>query len=198
MVYWSVEVLSEDKVQVTLEEKKEKGRLAKAREWFGYKIAGKSATERMEDTWDRIHRIGGFLPVFVEGRLELRTQEQQKILDQIKGDMEGCTTPEQLQKVMYKSNIKVFNLFHTTGSQWMRGLDDSRLAGKIRAYLEFFQRVHDRPAFTMDLFTCSMAMLNYSWKPEDVGSVPPYLIETKTVIQPEKESRVRMDEAQTT
>jgi len=190
--------LSEEKVHVTLEEKKEKGKLGKAREWLGYKIAGKSATERMEDTWNRIHKIGGFLPIFVEGRLELRTQEQQKVLDEIKTEMEECKTPEQLQKTMFQSNIKVFNLFHTTGSQWMRGLEDSRFAGKIRAYLEFFQRVFDRPAFTMDLFTCSMAMLNYAWKPEDVGSVPPYLIETKTVIQPEREGRVKMEEAQTT
>jgi len=199
MVYRSDPILSEDdqKVRVTLEEKEKKGRFSKARGWIGAKIAGKDATERMKDTWGRIHRIGGFLPIFVEGRLELRTQKQEQVLAEIRTKMELCKTPEELQKAMFQSNIKVFNLFHTTASQFMRGLEDSIFAGKIRAYLEFFQRVFDRPPFTMDLFTCSMAMLNYSWKPEDVGSVPPYLIETKTQII-EKEPRARMEDAQQT
>ena len=194
MGYWSVKVLSDSdqNVRVTLEEKREKGRLARSREWLGMKIAGKDATERMQDTWGRIHRIGGFLPIFVEGRLELRTQKQEDTLKEIREEMEKCKTSEELRQAMFKSNVKVFNLFHTTGSQWMRGLQDSVFAGKIRAYLEFYQRVFDSPSFATDLFTASMAMLNYSWKPEDVGSVPPYLIETKTVVQPEKQGRVDM------
>ena len=191
-----------DETNVTVrmeDEKPKRGKLTKAREWIGGKIAGKEATQRMEDTWNRIHRIGGFLPIFIEGNLELRTQKQQQVLDEVQKELDNCEgDPEKLQKAMYKSNVKVFNLFHTTGSQWMRGLENSRFAKKIRAYLELFQRIYDDPAFTMDLFTCSMAMLNYSWKPEDVGSVPPYLIETKTVIQPTTEQRIKMDEAQVT
>lgn len=185
--------MSEEKnVKVTLEEKKEEGRLSKARRWIGYKIAGEGMTERMKDTWSRIHRIGGFLPIFVEGRLELRTQRQQEILDEIKEEMEKAKTPEDIVKVMDDANFKVFSLFLTTGSQWMGGLKEDRFAKKIRAYLEFYQRVCDSQSFASDLFTASMAMLNYSWKPEDVGSVPPYLIETKTVVQAEKEGRVDM------
>lgn len=95
---------------------------------------------------------------------------------------------------MSESNFKVFALFFIAGSQWMRGLSDRETAKKVKAYLELFQRVSDMESFTSDLFTCSIQMLHISWKPEDVGSLPPYLIETKTVIQPERQWGANLDQ----
>lgn len=183
----------EQTVNVEVKVPEKKGNLQRAREWLGHKIAGDEATERMRDTWDRIHRVGGFLPVFVEGRLELRLKKMQDVLSAIEKKMLECKNADDLLKAIFKSNVKVYMLFHLSGTQWIRQLKNRRLAKKVIAYLEFFQRTVDREPYSWDLFTVSMEMCNISFLPEDVESVPPYLIETKTTLQPQQ-AKVSMDE----
>lgn len=200
MVYGlDLTVSEETNVTVKMEEEPSKqGRVSKIRSWIGGKIAGSDATERMSETWNRIHRVGGFLPVFIEGRLELRTKRQKDCLDEIEKKMGECKTREDFRDAMFKANLKVFTLFQITGSPYQRGGRDKtdRFASKVMAYTELFQRSWNDGSYgsLMDLFSCSMAMLHYSWKPEDVGSVPPYLIETKTVIQPTQQRGVSMND----
>lgn len=192
----AVKEVSDANGNATVEAPKEKGKIRRIREYIGGKVAGSDATERMRESWSRIHKVGGFLPVFVEGRLELRTKKQQNCLNEIRDLMKDCKTREEFKKAMFQANIKVFMLFQITGSPYQRGGKDKtdRFSSKVMAYTELYQRSWDDESLgsLMDLFSCSMAVLHYSWKPEDVGSVPPYLIEAKTVIQPTQQRGVKM------
>ncbi|UCG50876.1 MAG: hypothetical protein JSW58_11830, partial [Candidatus Latescibacterota bacterium] len=118
-------------IQVAEEQPKKRGVFSRIRRSLGQKIAGDIFPERISREWDRLHQVGGFLPMFVEGRLEYRTNKQETILGEIQADFEKCDSLDEIQRVMSTSNFKVFALFFVAGSQWLRGLSDRETAKKV-------------------------------------------------------------------
>ena len=160
------------------------------------RLAGKGET-RKETAWGRMHKEGGFIPLQNMGDTENRTNELQRITDQIQEDYKATfeedgvllVDVDPLKERAYKKrcNLRVFNLFFMIGSPWYRGLDDRELAKKVKAYLELWNYIGDLEEYTDDLYMCSMQLVNLSWKSLDVTQTPLYVIETSTkyVVQPE-------------
>lgn len=153
-----------------------------------------SRTPRMQESWKRMHREGGFIPIFNTDDVEIRRREIYDTMEEIKGEMLDADTPEKRLRVKEKSALRIYSLFFTTGSPWYRGLDDRELAKKAQAFLELYEYVNDiGGGFIDDLFMCGMQLLNLSWKALDVTNVPPYIIETHTTIT-EQPKRVQLKE----
>lgn len=164
---------------------------------FWSKLKGAfSRTPRLQETFDRMHKVGGFIPIFNVDDTEARRAELRLVLSDIEKEFLDIKPSDKdfAEKVkLYKKHTvnKVFALFFCAGSPWYRGLDDRELAGKVQAFLELWNYIGDHDAFVDDMFMCAMQLLNLSWKALDVTNTPPYLIETKTTVMP-PESRIKL------
>lgn len=156
---------------------------------------------RVEHGFNRMSKEAGFIPLYNIDDTEARRGELQLIWDAIQEerndlfdpDHVDLLTPEKVREFKRRCNNRVFALFMSVGSPWYRGLDDRELARKVKAFLELWNRVGDHESFVDDVFMCAMQLVNLSWKALDVTNTPPYIIETKTIIQPESK-RVKLSE----
>ncbi len=140
---------------------------------------------RVEDAYGLMHEVGGFIPMFNIRDLEQRRSEIEKILQ----SLEGQTLTDAIRKDVID---KTFRLFFLSGSPWYRGLNNRELSGKASDFLWVYNDIGHLPAFTSDIFMCSIQLLHLSFQALDVTNTPAYVIHTTPVITPQNVPRINM------
>jgi hypothetical protein len=148
-----------------------KGRVQKIKEF----IKPPTPMERIREA-GVIQKESGFIPWLNVRDLEQRREEINSILTSV----EGQTLTEQMQKSVVD---KTFKLFFLSGSPWYRGLDNRELSGKVSKFLQLYNRIGRLPAWTSDLFMCSMHLLHLSFQAIDVTNTPVYITQIMNVPQ---------------
>ncbi len=148
-------------------------------------LFSKQPVARIDDAYGVMHEVGGFIPMFNIRDLEQRRSEIENILS----SMEGQTLTDIIKKSVVD---KTFRLFFLSGSPWYRGLDNRELSGKVATFLWLYNDIGALPAFTSDLFMCSMQLLHLSFQALDVTNTPAYVIHTTPVITPQNIPRINM------
>lgn len=160
-----------------IQQPKKKGRLQQLREI----IKPPDPTKRIDDAWGVMKEVGGFRPLFNVRDLEQRRKEIGDILT----DVQEKTSNETMEKDVIN---KTFKLFFLSGSAWYRGLDNRELTKKVALFLRLHNEVAMLPAFTRDLFMCSMQLLHLSFQALDVSNTPGYVIQVNNVPPPNRHS----------
>lgn len=128
--------------------------------------------ERIEQSWERLHREAGFIPIYNVDDTESRRLEIQNVLTESKDALFDMTKQREIAK-------KTYALFFSAGNPWYRGLDNRELAEKVKCFLENYTEVGNMEEFIPDLFEESMQLLSLSWQALDVTNTPPYIIEAR-------------------
>jgi len=121
-------------------------------------------------------RDAGFIPIFNVDDLEARRQEIKDSLDEAEI---AKFEPDKQRGVV----VKTFKLFFSAGNPWYRGLDNRELASKVSDFLAQYTDLGYMDEFIPDLFEESMHLLSLSWQALDVTNTPPYIIESRPIIQ---------------
>jgi len=149
------------------------------------KIADKiSPRTEVEQAWDRMHKEGGFIPIFNKTDLETRRTEIKSILADIENKIfEPATDGYAVEKEVVQ---KTFKMFWSEGDAWYRGLDNRELSEKVACFLANCTDCGYLAPFMPDLFEEAMVLLHFSFQALDVTNTPPYIIESRPVVFPPK------------
>jgi hypothetical protein len=130
---------------------------------------------RAEETYTRLHKEAGFIPLLNMTDTESRRVEIKAMLDECKASL---FEPDSQKKVV-KS---VYALFFSAGVPWYRGLDNRELARKVEFFHENYTQAGYMDEFIPDLYEEAVELLSLSWQSLDVTQTPVYLIESRPVI----------------
>lgn len=149
------------------------------------KLADKiSPRTEVQEAWDRMHKEGGFIPIFNKTDLETRRTEIKTILKEIETKI---FDPESDGFAVKKDVVqKTFKMFWSEGDAWYRGLDNRELSEKVACFLANCTDCGYLAPFMPDLFEEAMVLLHFSFQALDVTNTPPYIIESRPVIFPQK------------
>lgn len=149
------------------------------------KIAEKiGTTPRVQEAWNRMHKEAGFIPIFNVTDLETRRTAIKKIMDDIETKI---FDPDQGGYTVQKEVVqKAFKMFWAEGDAWYRGLDNRELSEKVACFLDNCTDCGFLPSFMPDLFEEAMVLLHFSFQALDVTNTPPYIIESRPVVFPQK------------
>lgn len=132
-------------------------------------------TERIADDFGIMKEVAGLRYLQNIKDLEQRRKEIGVLLTVGTGQ----TTSRRMEKSLIENT---YRLFFLSGSPWYRGLDNRELTKKVAKFLRLYNEVAMLPAFTRDLFMCSMALLHLSFQSIDVTNTPAYVIQTTPLI----------------
>jgi hypothetical protein len=135
-------------------------------------------SDRVNEAMSILRREAGMIPIFNILDLERRRSEIREILE----DVEAKKYLD--HKIKMDVVNKTFRLFFQTGSPWVRGLDNRELSHKVACFLQLYNELRELPAFTSDLFMCSIQLLHLSFQALDVTNTPPYIVVTQPIISP--------------
>jgi len=146
--------------------------------------------KRIEDAYGIMKEVGGFRPLFNVKDLEQRRNEIIQVMTELTklevqvAEAEDIDIEERLnRKILVQTYklTKLFQLFFTTGSPWVRGQDNEQLSEAVACYIENFEDVGDLPGFLPDLHSESIFLLHLAWQGIDVTNTPGYVIQVTNV-----------------
>lgn len=126
--------------------------------------------KRIEQSWNRLHREAGFIPIYNLNDTESRRLEIQQILNEKEAALFDPTKQRDIAK-------RTYALFFSAGNPWYRGLDNRELAEKVTCFLDNYTDCGHMDEFIPDLFEEAIQLLSLSWQALDVTNTPPYIIE---------------------
>lgn len=132
---------------------------------------------RAKETFDRLHKEAGFIPMLNMRDTETRLAYLKDILE--KDDYSVFDPKKQAELVQ-----QVYGTFFLAGSAWVRGLDNRELSQKVAFFLENYIEVGYMEEFVPDLFEEAMHLLHLSFQEIDVTNTPFYIVESRPVIFP--------------
>jgi hypothetical protein len=161
-----------------------KGLLGKAKD----KLLGRKTKE--PEHWGILKKEAGFIPLYNQDDTEKRRGEMVKIMQDL-NDLEfkirEAKDRAEIQKIEQSYNIqayklaKLFELYFTTGSPWVRGKDNADLSTCSSLFIQNFEEFGDIPEAFRDIHAEAMFMLHLSWQGIDVTNTPPYIIQVNNV-----------------
>jgi len=148
-------------------------------------LGAKDPMDRIRDA-DVVLRDYGFKPVFETKTLEARRSEISRVFGHLlkleteaeeEEDTEKKFDIAEKAKRQAKKLGLLFYLFFSTGSPWVRGVDNEWLSTKVSDFIEQYEDIGHLPSFLSLLHAESMQLLHMSWQGIDVTQMPDYIIQ---------------------
>lgn len=140
------------------------------------KVAGKIwRGERAQETWERLHKEGGLIPLLNMTDTEARIKHLKSVME---AEDFSVFDPKK-QKGFVK---KVYATFFVAGDAWYRGLDNRELAQKVVDFLANYSEAGYMDEFIPDLFEEALQLISLSFQGMDVTHTPFVIIESRPVI----------------
>lgn len=166
-----------------------KGILQRTKEFFRtpdpserVREAGIIAKESGFIPWFKIHDVEQRRTEIIEVMEELNTLE----FDILKNSETNEITINQEKRFIFNAYklSRLFQVFFTTGSPWVRGTDNEALSIAVAAFIEDFEDIGDISSAFHDLHAMVTNLLHLSWQGVDVTQTPPYI--TQIMNPPQK------------
>jgi len=131
--------------------------------------------ERAQETWERLHKEGGLIPLLNMTDTEARIRHLRTVME----TEDFSVFDPKKQKGFVK---KVYATFFVAGDAWYRGLDNRELAQKVVDFLANFSEIGYMDEFIPDLFEEALQLISLSFQGLDVTHTPFVIIESRPVI----------------
>ena len=114
-----------------------------------------------------------------------------EIVKNAKGNIDIKNLQQNFNFNTYKL-ARLFQLYFTTGSPWVRGIDNSTLSQAAAAFIANFEDFGDIPHAFRDLHAEATYLMHLSWQGIDVTNTPAYVISSTPVFTPANVPRIDM------
>jgi hypothetical protein len=166
---------------------------------FQEAVTRQKPSDRIEDQYGVLKEVAGLRYL---QNIKDTEQRRTEILDTMYelNDLEfkiiknekGASIEELKQNLTFNTYklARLFQLYFTTGSPWVRGVDNSTLSQAASDFIQNFEDFGDIPSAFRDLHAEATYLLHLSWQGVDVTNTPAYVISSTPIFAPQNIPRV--------